>query len=496
MKKSLISLGVLICLVSLALAEKDGTSGSHLFPFGEGGQIKMLYDSRQRPQAVCLDGKIHLVFNAGGKQGAVGKSKTKPMAVSFDLKTRQLTDIVTLGPGSSDHHDGPVLWADRQERLHVFYGWHHDLGTHLMSGTPRSIGTRPGDWITAPAPAPKMSYPWMSRVYDNKQLVFYRTDGHYSSWTYRITSDDGQTWQGPETDVLDLDIKGGMDTDWSIYTAKAVSQDGTVLHVGFIAYDDYKRPRSPEEIANGKLDKRRQQNPLYDNRKVSYKYNLYYVKVDLRTHRVMNDKGETLKTPIDLSTANRKCMIWDTQWRGGGIVPSMLVEENDQVSFLHNLSDTQHETSLAYHYVRLENGAWRQSRITDSNHEWNSGTLAKEADGSLHAYVITGEGYLDSDGYMDKHGGGNIEEWVSRDLGNTWKKARDLTPDPATYPGWKYNNVQPVTSSDGRNVDGMLLFYGWKDKEVPEAKAFLWQDESAADGADALTPGSFNLGLN
>jgi hypothetical protein len=26
---------------------------------------------------------------------------------------------------------------------------------------------------------------------------------------------------------------------------------------------------------------------------------------------------------------------------------------------------------------------------------------------------------------------------------------------------------------DGSRVDGMLLFYGWKDKDAPEARAFL-----------------------
>ena len=266
-----------------------------------------------------------------------------------------------------------------------------------------------------------------------------------------------------------------MDTDWSIYTAKAVSNDGEFLHVGFIAYDDFKRLRSPKEIASGKLDPSRQLNPLYDFRRVSYKYNLYYLKVNLRTHEVMNHAGEILQSPIDISTANSKCLIWDTQWRGGGIVPSMLVEENDQVSFLHNISDFQHEDSLEYHFVRFENGEWKQTRITHSNHEWNSGHLSKSTDGTLHAYVITGKGYLDSDGYMDKHGGGNIEEWISTDRGNTWKKERDLTPDKAKYTGWKYNNIQPVKRPDGTPVDGMLLFYGWKDKNAPEAKAFLLQ---------------------
>ena len=464
-------------LLTLMLLPVQSFAGQTLQSFGEGGQIKTLYDNRQRPQAVYLNGKIHIVFNAGAVEGSTGKSKTKPMAVTYDLNTRAFSSIVTLGRASSDHHDGPVIWADRQERLHVFYGWHHDLGKHLISDQPRSIGISSEDWSAAPAPAPKMSYPWTSRIYDDRQLVFYRTNQHYSSWTYRITDDDGNTWEGPENDVIDLDVKGGMDTDWSIYTAKALSKDGNFLHVGFIAYDDYKRLRSPAEIASGKLDPSRQLNPLYDYRRVSYKYNLYYLKVNLRTHEVMNHAGEILQPPIDISTANSKCMIWDTQWCGGGIVPSMLIEENDQVSFLHNISDFHREDSLEYHYVRFEKGEWKQTRITHSNHEWNSGHLSKSADGSLQAYVITGAGYLDSDGYMDKHGGGNIEEWISTDKGNTWKKERDLTPDKATYSGWKYNNIQPVKKPDGTLVDGMLLFYGWKDKNAPEAKAFLLHEK-------------------
>ncbi len=149
------------------------------------------------------------------------------------------------------------------------------------------------------------------------------------------------------------------------------------------------------------------------------------------------------------------------------------VLNHDRVSFLHNLSDVQHEHSLGYHYVRFENGTWKHTRITDSNHHWNSGHLVKSADGVLHAYVISGEGYFDSDGYMDRYGGGNIEEWTSTNRGNTWEMARDLTPDKTVYPGWKYNNIQPVKKPDGTLVDGMLLFYGWKDKDAPQARAFL-----------------------
>lgn len=429
-----------------------------ILTFGESGTFKMLYDQRQRPNAVFLNGKVHIVFKGGGKAGTSGKSaKGKPMAITYDATTRKFSDVTTLGPSHKDHHFAPVIWADEDEHLHVFYGFHHSIGKHLISKRPNTIGTSRDSWSVVPDHDFKMSYPYVCRVYDNNPLVYYRTDGHTSSWTYSISTDTG--WKAPAKDVTDLDINGAI--DWSSYHAKAPSKDGNFLHVVFIAYDDVKSNPNRERFYN----------PLYDQR-VSYNYNLYYLKINLRTDEVVNTKGEILQTPIDLTLANSKCRIWNTKWRGGSIVPSIFINENDQPAFLHVLSDETVE-DLDYHYVRLENGEWKHARITDSNHEWNSGHIARSADGALHAYLITGDGYFDSDGYMDKHGGGKIEEWTSADEGNTWRKARDLTPDKTKYPGWKYNNIQAVKRPDGTEVNGMLLFYGWKDKNAPEAKAFL-----------------------
>jgi len=485
MKKTLCFALAMAMAIPCSMAKIKKTRDFQILPFADNGSLKMLYDNRQRPQAIYLEGKLYIVFNGGAflrkKENSRKKAVSKAMAVTYDLRTGKVSKIVTIGRKySSDHHDGPVIWADNNKRLHVFYGWHHDLGTHLISKKPLDIGSSFDDWSDAPPPAPEMSYPWTSRIYDRKQLVFYRTAGHYSSWTYRISSDNGRTWGGPKNDVIDLDIRGGMTTDWSCYTAKAISRDGNFLHVAFIAYDDFKRPRSPEELASGKLDRSRLYNPLYNNRIPSnYKYNLYYIKINLRTHEVMNDKGEVLQTPLDLKTANSKCMIWNTKWRGGGIVPYILADENGQVSFLHNISDIRHEKSLSYHYVRLADGKWKHTRITSSNHHWNSSCLSRSEGGVLHAYLITGEGYLESGGYMDRYGGGTrIEEWISADNGNTWEKKRDLTPDPAAYAGWKYNNIRPVKKPDGTPVDGMFLFYGWKDKDAPKAKAFLLIDRT------------------
>jgi len=74
--------------------------------FGQGGQIKMIYDRRQRPQSVYLNNRVHIVFNAGGQIGAQPKAPTKPMAVTYDPATREFSEVITLGPGKA--HAVPV----------------------------------------------------------------------------------------------------------------------------------------------------------------------------------------------------------------------------------------------------------------------------------------------------------------------------------------------------------------------------------------------------
>ncbi len=432
--------------------------------FGEGGQIKMLYDRRQRPQSVYLNNRVHIVFNAGGQIGARPKAPTKPMAVTYNPATREFSDVVTLGPAKRDHHYGPVIWADEDDYLHVLFGCHSTPGTHLISKQPGSLGSSLDDWSEGPQIAPKMSYPTVYRIYGNKELIYFRTAGHISSWTYRITGDKGRTWIGPANDVTDMDIKGRF--EWSSYQCKLPSQDGRFLHVVFIAYDD-----------NRQDDPRRYYNPRYDRAvENEWKYNLYYVKIDLHTHDVTNFDGERMKTPIDIDQADAKCRIWDTKWRGAGVPPTMVLADNGDPAFLHVLSEETLKDHQ-YYYVGRVDGKWKQTPIAHSNHQWNSCHLARDDDGTLHAYLIVGDGYLDTGGYMDRYGGGAVEEWVSSDKGNTWKKKRGLTPDESQYPGWKYNNIQPVTRPDGSFVDGMLLFYGWKDNEAPEAKAFLLHEE-------------------
>jgi hypothetical protein len=485
MKKILLSLIVIAFIIPFSIAQKIEKSDYETLAFGEGGQIKMLYDRRQRPQSVFLNGMVYIVFNAGGDPGDSGRSPTMPMILKYNPITREFSDIVTLGPTNSDHHHGPVIWADTRDYLHVLYGCHSSPGTHLVSRKPASIGSSLDDWEVGPQIVPSISYPTFYRVTGNKELVYYRTKGHISSWTYKISDDRGKTWVGPENDVTDLDSKGRF--EWSSYQCKLPSKDGRYLHVVFTAYDD-----------NRDRDSARYYNPRYKkNVSNEWKYNLYYVKVDIETEKVMNFEGEEMDCSIDLDQANVRCRIWDTEGRGAGVPPDIVLDENSDPAFLHVLSEETTEQHN-YYFVHRVGGEWKKTVIAPSNHQWNSCHVNLDREGIYHAYLVTGDTYIDTKwvegkakgsnfekgnvnylktgGYMDKHGGGRIQEWISADKGSTWQLKRDLTPDSTLYPDWSFNNVQPVTNAYGRVVEGMLMFYGWKDPEVPAAKAFLFHE--------------------
>jgi hypothetical protein len=252
----------------------------------------------------------------------------------------------------------------------------------------------------------------------------------------------------------------------SSYHTYLVSDDGKCIHIAFMYYDDNKK-NIPEKSFN----------PLYQKDVGTLKTNLYYVKVNLETHVATNFEGQELQTPISLTEANEKCKIWDTNWRGSGIPPDIIIDKNNNPAFLHVLTEEIFE-KLNYYYVRRVDNEWKQTIIAPACHKWNSSHLTIDDNGILHAYLLMDDGYFESErkGEMNSYGGGTrIEEWISLDNGNTWKKKNILLTASGEYKGWRFNNIQPIKTKEGKIKDGMWLFYGWEEKndKVAQAKAFL-----------------------
>ena len=456
-----------------AEASKSREADFEVYPFGSGGQLKMIYDRRQRPQAVYINDMVYMVYNGGAPPDTAKRATTFPFVVSYDPSGKRVSSPMQLDTkGSTDQHYCPIIWADNDDILHILYGCHKTAGTHLVSKKKAAMGESRKDWNEGAEIRYSLSYPTVYTIYDNHKVIYFRTGEHRSSWSYLISKDEGKTWSGPEQDVVDLNLGGDghiptkeqMENEMSSYQSVLPARDGKSLHVAFVYYDDNKH-NIPDKFWN----------PRYGSKlNLGLKYNLYYVNIDLLTHEVRNFHGEPLQTPIDLPQANAGCLIWDTGWRGTGVPPDIILDENDHPAFLHVLSEDTPET-FNYYYVRYVDGEWKPSVITRSNHEWNSGCLKRSSNGELSAYLIVGDNeYKSSVGKMDSRGGGaRIEEWRSVDHGNTWRKARNLAPRQPEFAGWKYNNIQPIMDPSGKAKEGMYLFYGWVDSDLAKGKAFL-----------------------
>ncbi len=459
--------------------ENARDAGIEVIPFGEGGQLKMIYDRRQRPQAIYMNDQVYMVYNGGANLPESNGKKTFPFVVSYDPQSGVLGEPIRLGnEPDGDQHYCPIIWGDKEQFLHILYGCHRTPGTHLLSRKKAQIGSSQDDWRISTMINESMSYPSIFHISGDRQLIYFRTGEHRSSWSYVISRDNGKTWQLAPTPVTDLNRGDELNTEkdhaemdeMSSYQTVLPSADGKYLHIVFCSYDDNKK-NLPQKMYN----------PRYGTtRNFSFKYNLYYVKLNLQTHEVVNFSGKQIPTPIDYATALKDCLVWDTEWRGAGVPPDIILDENGKPAFLHVLSaDTP--TTYNYWYVRHVDGEWKSTRIAPSSDDWNSCYLRREDDGTLYACLVMGEPFFmgrdaEKSNDMDSRGGGDIEEWISRDGGNTWSMNRDLTPRAAEFAGWKFNNIQPIKDRHMKVIPGMYLFYGWPDPSERTAKAFLVVD--------------------
>ena len=80
-------------------------------------------------------------------------------------------------------------------------------------------------------------------------------------------------WTTIDIPTTDLDINGMF--EWSSYHSYILSNDKKFMHIAFISYDDNKE-NNPGRYFNERY------NSIVTN---DYKYNLYYLKIDLQTQR-------------------------------------------------------------------------------------------------------------------------------------------------------------------------------------------------------------------
>jgi len=470
-----------LIITSHLWSQENVESLNSIYSFGQGGNLKMLYDRRQRPQVLKLGDILYLVYN-GNRVNLEEKPKTIPMITSFNVKTKKFGPTFSLdNNSSSDHHHCPIIWLDDKMKINVVYGTHNSPGYHLISKNESSIGRSKDDWVKKSFLDTKISYPSYSKsAYGD--LVYFREGGHTGHWKYAIKQEETHSWAYVENTTTNLDM-GGM-FEWSSYHSIRLSHDRKFIHIAFISYDDNKE-NNPGRYFNERY------NTIVTN---DFKYNLYYLRVDLKTQKAYNFSGKQLILPIDLHSANKDCIVWNTQGRGAGIPPEIIIDKNGNPAFLHLITEKSID-DFNYYFVQFLNGEWVKSPIRTSNHQWNNGGILYK-DNKYFSYLIVGDkvtrtkyddaiNFLKKNNlknwikinemnghYMDKHGDGDIEEWVSID-GINWEFSKKITPINKKSK-WKFNNIQFINDFSGEQLKECILFYGWEDSDPKKTSAFIY----------------------
>ncbi len=421
-----------------------------LLPFARFGSEKMIYDIRMGPQGLFHDGSFFVAYQAAEKGGCA-----HPHIIRRDVQGRW-SQPVRLGRVTvSDHHMAPILWADARRHLHVLYNAHFTLNQsrHLVSAAPLDIRR----WVKGPPIAPSITYPRILTYPDGRRVLYYRALGHMGYWTCKI-SPDGAAWDVPAPPLVDFDRDPEVPGDeWAgSYHSVALSRDGNALHIAFVRWDE-----------------RHRVNPLYKRfLNLWSRYDLYYVRLDLRAGRLLNIEGDPVERPINRRIARERCLVWDTGERIVN-VPSILADEQDRPQFLFPVAGNRLDR-CRFWFIRREGDGWRRHAVAAMDNIWNGSHLEYDAEGGITAFLIGRE----TANAERLYGGGRLEEWRSADGGRRWRKVGEISlPE-----GYLANNPKPVEDLAGRPLPRTLLFFGWKGPEaIPSSGpfrggAYLWCD--------------------
>ena len=183
-----------------------------------------------------------------------------------------------------------------------------------------------------------------------------------------------------------------------------------------------------------------------------------YVRADLASGKVFNAHGKELARPVNFASAQRDCLVLDTEGGSASVGPSIALGPDGEPNFLLPVSG-QTPYASTFYFVRMRAGKWEKTPLTGTGHPFNSTHLVARQDGSFQAFLIAGDGETNEDTLMNSYGWGDrVEEWVSDASGSHWKRSRDLTPKT----GLRYQSVKFVRGEDGQSVDDLLLFYAWQ----------------------------------
>ncbi|MCP4639211.1 MAG: hypothetical protein GY851_02190, partial [bacterium] len=193
---------------------------------------------------------------------------------------------------------------------------------------------------------------------------------------------------------------------------------------------------SPEAVAS---------KPLWARR-----FNVYYACSDDGGDTWHRSDGTPYVLPITEDTAEK---VHDSGEHGVWLKDMQIDSDgNPCILFLDADTDTY---ASSWCVARHADGQWAISEVTTSDHMYDGGALVLAGPEDFRVY---GPSAASQPGFD----GGEIEEWISKDQGRTWRRTREITSG-STYSHNHVKTVQNHQESDGQ----FRVFWSYGDAYSP-----------------------------
>jgi len=346
------------------------------------------YCAKHSPFAIYSP-KANKTFFCYGGTGK-GKQELLEMVSCYDHATGMVPrPTIVMNKGTSDAHDNPVISMDAEGFIFVFCSSHGTSRPSYIFKSDRPYST---DSFTVVWKG-NFSYPqpW---YWPGEGFLFMHTLYRGGRASYWSTSKDGVTWTEPQ--LLAFYEQGHYQ----------VSRPGAgVVGVGFNYHP---------KAFHGDAKKRG----------LNWRTNLYFAETRDFGRTWTNANGEKLELP--LKSPRNPAMVREYE------AESLLVYVKDinydaqgrpVILFVTSRGPYQgpqngpHTWNIA-HWTGSE---WVFSRVTESDNNYDTGSLYTEPDGVWRIIAPT------EPGPQRCNPGGEVAIWVSKDRGQPWSKLRDVT---------------------------------------------------------------------
>ena len=397
MLRTLIVLGILAAPIAAQHQKDDGYRGIWYMNQPSGDQYHYKYSGgmatypQQHIPIAWYSAEANKTFFCYGGT-AEGKNELLHLVSYYDHATGRVPrPVILLDKQTSDAHDNPVLALDEEGYIWIFSNAH---GTSRPAYIHR--GKRPysvDDFDLIEETNFSYSEPWLI---PGKGFLFlhtlYRDGGRSLFWK---TSKDGVRWSEPA--LLARMDQGHYQISW---------RDGERLGTAFNYH--------PAPVG------------------LNARTNLYYVQTDDFGQTWRTASGEPVATPLtspdspalvrDFASEGELVYLKDMQFDARGRPVIVFLTSRGYQS---GPSGDPRVLKTA----RWTGAAWEIRPITETDHNYDYGSLYIEPDGAWRFIGPT------EPGPQAYGAGGEIVMWLSRDEGRSWKKARQLTR------GSRYNHT-------------------------------------------------------